>query len=566
MKRKVISEKEQKLLEFLIANYERHRLFTPQNAYSFFLQNKSLIQRELGIKFDYSFEDFLKRVFSNFYKQIKASESVSKLTFFSYLFDVIKTREMISHNILVRAERGEIENNEAIKTAKELSIEIMKMLQEMAKIVPKHIENVEKTFTPDQIIERITNGGKLALHQRFLFDYLQNESYQRLAISIPPQHGKTTLVLTYIAWLMIRKPGVKVAYISYSQRISEDRCYPLVKFFEFNNLANPDNWKLTNRQIINGSTLNITSIDGTLVGQHFDVVIMDDLYKNYIEANSLVIRNKILQYYRNVVLTRGFENLRIILIGTRWHKDDLIGVLTRGEENFHYIRLPALAEDGDVLGRAKDEPLWPGKHGKSKLIRLRNLYPEMFQTQYQCNPVIRENLVFTGEPQYYSELPSNYVLSIGVDFAFSLNPESDFTAVVILAIEPQSKTYYLINAYRWRATINWTKEKLLRIYQKYKVPLNCEGGGSQKAVIDLLKSSNIVVTEIIPKGDKLTRALIFADAWNSGRFLLPLKAEEDLQEYIEEIKNFTGSNDLHDDFVDATVYAMLKKIGNIEFL
>jgi phage terminase large subunit-like protein len=50
----------------------------------------------------------------------------------------------------------------------------------------------------------------------------------------------------------------------------------------------------------------------------------------------------------------------------------------------------------------------------------------------------------------------------------------------------------------------------------------------------------------------MERAISYADAWNAGRFAVPLGLEWD--GFIAEHLEFTGLNDAHDDQVDASAH------------
>ena len=51
---------------------------------------------------------------------------------------------------------------------------------------------------------------------------------------------------------------------------------------------------------------------------------------------------------------------RIVLVMTRWHEQDLGGqLIARGNEDWTTLRLPAIAESDDVIGRPPGAPLWP---------------------------------------------------------------------------------------------------------------------------------------------------------------------------------------------------------------
>ena len=65
-----------------------------------------------------------------------------------------------------------------------------------------------------------------------------------------------------------------------------------------------------------------------------------------------------------ILYIRGYKpNGAVIIILTRWHEDDLAGRLLNPEygevEDWDIIRLPAIAEENHLLGRAVGEPLFP---------------------------------------------------------------------------------------------------------------------------------------------------------------------------------------------------------------
>ena len=64
---------------------------------------------------------------------------------------------------------------------------------------------------------------------------------------------------------------------------------------------------------------------------------------------------------------------RIVLIMTRWHEDDLGGrLLAQNPAEWRLLRLPALAEADDPLGRPEGAPLWPDWEDAAALARKRD--------------------------------------------------------------------------------------------------------------------------------------------------------------------------------------------------
>ncbi|MDE2391759.1 MAG: hypothetical protein KGL65_09140, partial [Rhodospirillales bacterium] len=86
---------------------------------------------------------------------------------------------------------------------------------------------------------------------------------------------------------------------------------------------------------------------------------------------------------------------RIVLIMTRWHEDDLAGRLLATEGGWRCLRLPALAEAGDELGRGVGEALWPALQSTEDLERRRREVGERaFAAMYQQAPKAREGGLF----------------------------------------------------------------------------------------------------------------------------------------------------------------------------
>ena len=118
-------------------------------------------------------------------------------------------------------------------------------------------------------------------------------------------------------------------------------------------------------------------IRGPLTGRRADLVIIDDPIKSQAEADSPVLRERIWNWYRSDLTTRLKPKGRIVLIMTRWHEDDLAGrLLAQNPAEWHVIRLPALAEENDPLGRAPGAALWPEWEDEAALLRKRDTVGE----------------------------------------------------------------------------------------------------------------------------------------------------------------------------------------------
>lgn len=119
---------------------------------------------------------------------------------------------------------------------------------------------------------------------------------------------------------------------------------------------------------IEGGTggLVAAGIGSTITGRPADLFIIDDPFKNMMEADSRAHREKVEMWFSSVVLTRLSPSASVILIQTRWHPEDLAGKVLAGERSlpreertWRHINIPAIAEEGipDALGRAPGEPM-----------------------------------------------------------------------------------------------------------------------------------------------------------------------------------------------------------------
>src|SRR5262249_45294718 len=133
-----------------------------------------------------------------------------------------------------------------------------------------------------------------------------------------------------------------------------------------------DNWRITKH----GGGMRAIGMGGSLTGRHPHGIIADDLVKDAGAALSHVQREATWKWWQSTLSTRLMPDGWIVVTGYRWHSDDLLGrILADGEKRgqpWTLLRLPALAEENDILGRAIGEPLWPEVWPARELAKLRS--------------------------------------------------------------------------------------------------------------------------------------------------------------------------------------------------
>jgi predicted phage terminase large subunit-like protein len=164
---------------------------------------------------------------------------------------------------------------------------------------------------------------------------------------------------------------------------------------------------------------------GALTSITLDCVIMDDLYKDYQEGSSPVIRESAWDWYTSVVKTRLHNDSQQLIVFTRWHEEDVIGRIEENEKvnvinsldeldtinpnewiklNFEAIKATPKA---DIDQRELGEALWNNRHSIEKLTEERRIDPNKFECLHQGNPTSKEGLLYSSEWRTYKHIPDN---------------------------------------------------------------------------------------------------------------------------------------------------------------
>lgn len=207
-----------------------------------------------------------------------------------------------------------------------------------------------------------------------------------LMITMPPQEGKSTEAAV---WTPIRAlqhdANTAVALATYAQSLAEAHSRVIRDIINTHGSGLVDN--LTGLAVTDRLGLKLAKdanrvsswgiegaaggfvavgVGGSLTGRKADLMIIDDPFKNMMEADSVTWRDKIHTWFSTVALTRLSPSASVILIQTRWHPDDLAGkilagerLLPRDERSWRHINIPAISEVGitDSLKRPPGEPM-----------------------------------------------------------------------------------------------------------------------------------------------------------------------------------------------------------------
>ena len=314
---------------------------------------------------------------------------------------------------------------------------------------------------------------------------------RRLMISMPPQHGKSVGATTLLpAYLLGLDPDLRIAIASYSASLASKfnrRVQRILCSAEYGELfpdttikrgSKPPEYIRTADEVeIVGHEGSLLSVgrEGSLTGNRVDCFLLDDLYKDAMEANSPLVRENCWEWYTSVVRTRMHNDSRELLVFTRWHEEDLIGMLRQREpvvELRAWEDLARVSADGwlalnfealkttppsAIDPRAAGEALWPARHDAALLHAKRALDPLRFECMYQGRPSVREGLLYGDQFAEYDALPreivrrANYTdtADTGDDYLCSLSYAVDADGVIyitdaVYSREPMEATEPLV--------------------------------------------------------------------------------------------------------------------------
>lgn len=160
-------------------------------------------------------------------------------------------------------------------------------------------------------------------------------------------------------------------------------------------------------------SLRVVGRGGSLTSKTVDVSILDDVYKDYAEGNSPIVRAAAWKWYTTVVRTRLHNDSQELIVFTRWHNDDLIGRIEKSGETIIDVKCWAdlenvtpgawvrinfeglkTGEPTEIDPREPGAALWESRHSKQKLEAQKALDPVQFQCLYQGNPGSAEGRLY----------------------------------------------------------------------------------------------------------------------------------------------------------------------------
>lgn len=414
-------------------------------------------------------------------------------------------------------------------------------------------------------------GLKPAAHHRLLIAELEKVARgetKRLMVLMPPGSAKSTYASDlFPAWFLGQRPDLRVIGASntadlagsFSRRVrGRIREHSATLGFGLAREAE-ELWSTTN-----GGEYRAAGVGGAIPGFRADLGLIDDPVKSREEADSEAIQTKIWDWYWGSFYNRLTPGASQVLIMTRWSEGDLGGRLEEAEgDDWRIIRLPAIAEADDMLGRSPGEFLWSDDdYGFGNKLRGDfATYAKAGRTRdwsalYQQRPSPETGDYFRKDwLRPVASLPPREQLRVygGSDYAVTQDG-GDWTVHAVVGLDPDNRMY-LLDLWRSQSSADLWVEAFCDMVARWKPIGWAEETGQIKSAVGpflerrMRERRAFVAREQFPtRGDKAIRAQSIRGRMALQGLYLPADApwRADLE---PELMAFPAGK--HDDQVDA---------------
>ena len=282
-------------------------------------------------------------------------------------------------------------------------------------------------------------------------------------------------------------------------------------------------------EAIRDPTIFTAGLTSNIVGMHCDIAVLDDVV---VQGNAYTQdgREKVKEQYGYLSSVEGSNYAKEWVVGTRYHPSDLYNDLMQMEiEEYDELgsiikKTPlfernvdfGIPEQVESIGNGRGEFIWPRQQrGDGKWFgfddevlnrkRAQYLNKTHFRAQYYNDPHDAGSSAFKRDDFQYYE--SGFLSQKGgwwffkgerlnifasIDFAFTTNRKSDYTAIVVIGVDGRSN-YYVLEIDRFRtAKISDYFDRILRMHNKWGFRMiRAELTAAQSTIVQDLKESYI---------------------------------------------------------------------------
>ena len=322
------------------------------------------------------------------------------------------------------------------------------------------------------------------LHKE-MCDFVQYSKKKKLLMLVARGHLKSSIItVSYACWRIAKNPAVRIFIGNATYNMATAFLGQIKNVLQKNDVfrdlygdltLGAEKWSNDMIKVGNDSyqakeaTVTSYGMGGSLVSQHYDLILMDDVVARE-NIGTKEQRDKTLLFYKDALdlLEPGGQ---VIVIGTTWHENDLYGYIMDDENK--------LISDFDIFVKPAYEGNWgegiisfPEKFSWEILDELkRQKGPSEFSAQYLLNPIPEENATFKSEYfQKYEdwEIRGRHLNRfMAVDPAISESKEADFSAIVVIGVD-QWNNWYVLDLFMERVGVERLIGEIFHYAMKHK--------------------------------------------------------------------------------------------------
>lgn len=308
-----------------------------------------------------------------------------------------------------------------------------------------------------------STGGPVVMapfHRQFHKEW----SHDRSVIHAFPGAGKSQQLKARLAWELWRSPDLRIHWLAGSLAQAERMVDALAEFIESPAV-----------QAVTGGALRVVSKSGgdlvvsgrtkpmkdpsvaaaalgqgSNLGRRADLIVGDDI----LDAESTRTqggRDAAWRHFTTNNLSRLMPGGRVWLVGTAWHRDDVL---------FRASRLDGWRDRAFPVVDDKGRPVWPAFFPADRIaVKRQELGPTSFQREMCCVPLDEQSIIFAaehieramlqGRDPRFSCLGSTRCV-LGVDVATATHAKADESAIVLVVVDDFGNNHVAdVQAGRW---------------------------------------------------------------------------------------------------------------------
>jgi len=442
------------------------------------------------------------------------------------------------------------------------------MRQLIPDVPPPVVEAAREELARRELLpfcELMIPGFQSPPHIRYiagLLEAVESGKQRKLLVSLHPGAGKSVLLQAFAAWYLGKHPTHRIITASAGSELAERNSRSSRAFFTdsawpFDAGLSKDTTAMNRWNTTAGGGMVAVGVGGLISGwRSSGPIILDDCQN---DALSVGERESLWEWYRSVLLARREPGAGIVVIQQRWGEDDFPGRLLESAEakDWLHVRLPAIAEENDALGRKPGESLWSARWPLEELERQKiAMGSRAFETAFQGNPVPAEgNLIKAEWFQRYDQPPTEFTkVVVGVDAAAKTGVSNDYSAIVKIGVTKNA--FYVLDVWRDKVEFPALLRRVAALHDEGPKPsaVYVEDASNAVALIQALKlESHMPIVPVIAKGSKISRVEGITGILEAKKVYLPKEASW-LLDFERELLSFDAGR--FDDQVDAFTLAL----------